>query len=90
MQKHIDTKIYGKVQGVGFRRGVKRLSLKLGLTGWVKNLPDGSVHLSVEGESDKVDALINWCRTGTLLAQVKHLKITSNNLEGFTEFLIMT
>lgn len=50
--------IVGTVQGVGFRWTTRELADKLGLVGWVRNLPDGSVILLAEGESEKLDQLM--------------------------------
>ena len=48
----------GQVQGIGFRYTAERLALELGLTGWVKNLPDGRVELVCEGPKEKIELLI--------------------------------
>jgi len=49
---------YGRVQGVGFRYYSVNKARQLGLTGWVKNLCDGSVEMEVQGEEPKIDELI--------------------------------
>ncbi len=49
---------YGRVQGVGFRYYAVNKARQLGLTGWVKNLYDGSVEMEVQGEEPKIDELI--------------------------------
>lgn len=48
----------GKVQGVGFRFTCYRLASSLGLTGWVKNLPDGRVEMEMQGSEDKLNAFL--------------------------------
>ncbi len=56
---------YGRVQGVGFRYYSVRKARQLGLTGWVKNLVDGSVSMDVQGEAERIDELIRFLkRTG--------------------------
>lgn len=55
---------YGRVQGVGFRYYAVQKANQLGLTGWVKNLYDGSVEMEVEGQEELIDQLIIFCRTG--------------------------
>ena len=55
MPKRLHIYFHGRVQGVGFRYSVKQLSLEFEVTGWVKNLPDGSVELMVEGEHDELE-----------------------------------
>lgn len=49
---------YGRVQGVGFRYYALHKATQLALTGWVRNLPDGSVEMEVQGPEEKIDALI--------------------------------
>lgn len=56
IRKHII--FYGRVQGVGFRYYSVNKARQLGLTGWVKNLYDGSVEMEVQGEEPKIDELI--------------------------------
>jgi acylphosphatase len=56
--------IAGRVQGVYFRASAVSEAQKLGLTGWVKNRPDGSVQAVAEGPREKLDQLIAWCHQG--------------------------
>lgn len=56
IRKHIV--FYGRVQGVGFRYYAVNKANQLGLTGWVKNLPDGTVEMEVQGEEPLIDQLI--------------------------------
>ncbi|MBS3740286.1 acylphosphatase [Candidatus Bipolaricaulota bacterium] len=67
--------IMGKVQGVGFRANTRSQARKLGLTGWVRNLSDGSVEVVAEGEKEDIDSLISWARKGPRLADVKNVEI---------------
>ncbi len=67
--------ISGRVQGVLYRSNTKRRGRKLGLTGWVRNLPDGRVEAVVEGEEERVEELIQWCRRGPPSALVTGLEI---------------
>ncbi len=62
--------IRGRVQGVWYRGGAQEVARELGLTGWVRNLADGSVELVAEGEVSALDALKGWCREGPPLARV--------------------
>lgn len=50
----------GRVQGVGFRYSTRAEALRLGLTGFARNAPDGSVHVEAEGAPDAVDELLEW------------------------------
>ncbi len=65
--------IKGVVQGVNFRYYTRREALRHNVTGWVSNLPDGSVAAILEGEEEEVEALIQWCRRGPSAAQVTEL-----------------
>ena len=71
------TRLYisGRVQGVNFRYFTRQEALRLGLAGWVRNLPDGRVEVVAEGEEEQVERLIGWCRGGPPLAVVKGLDI---------------
>jgi acylphosphatase len=56
--------VYGSVQGVGFRYSTQREALRLGLTGYARNLDDGSVEVLACGEEEQVAALIAWLKAG--------------------------
>jgi acylphosphatase len=66
----------GRVQGVGFRQQAVAEAERLGLSGWVRNLPDGRVEALAEGDKEAVDALLAWCKHGPRLARVDELKIS--------------
>lgn len=56
--------IFGKVQGVGFRWSVQRKAKELGISGYAKNLADGSVEVMAYGDCEKVEALGKWLDEG--------------------------
>lgn len=64
-------RFFGKVQGVFFRAHTKRKARALGLKGWVKNLPDGSVEALFEGDAERIKEIIIYCRTSIPGAEVK-------------------
>lgn len=68
-------RIYGLVQGVFFRATMKEVADRLGVKGWVRNLPDGSVEAVVEGPRDKVEQLIRWARRGPPAARVEKVVV---------------
>ncbi|ANF22569.1 acylphosphatase [Thermococcus piezophilus] len=68
-------KIYGRVQGVGFRWSMQREARKLGVSGWVKNMPDGTVEAVLEGDLERVEALIGWAHQGPPLARVTRVEV---------------
>ena len=74
--------IEGRVQGVWFRDSTRKEALSLGVTGWVKNRPDGTVEVLAEGPEDKVRALIGWCHHGPPSAGVTRLDETEELWEG--------
>lgn len=76
MIKHINVKISGKVQGVGFRFCTHEQLVDLGLPGKVDNLPDGSVLVDTEGEEEKLSRLIEWCKVGPSGALVENVQVT--------------
>jgi len=62
--------IHGLVQGVWFRASTKDEAQRLGLAGWVRNLPDGSVEAVFEGPKKKVEEIVGWCHRGPSGAEV--------------------
>ena len=58
---------YGRVQGVGFRYYAVNKANQLGLTGWVKNLPDGTVEMEVQGNEPSIDELIIFLQNRTYI-----------------------
>jgi acylphosphatase len=88
--KRFHVYVSGHVQGVFFRANTWKKARSLGLTGWVRNLPDGRVEAVFEGEHHSVAAMREWCRTGTPPARVDHLEAEEEELTGeFTDFRIV-
>ena len=82
--------ITGIVQGVNFRYYTQREAKKNNLTGWVRNLPDGSVAALFEGEEEDVEMMIQWCRHGPSSAQVTELIAQKEEFRGeFQSFSIL-
>ncbi|GFO66397.1 acylphosphatase [Geomonas paludis] len=73
MKKRAMVIVRGRVQGVAFRHYTARTAQQLGVTGWVRNLSDGSVEACFEGEERDVSAMLQWCRRGPELARVDEL-----------------
>ncbi len=67
--------VTGYVQGVFYRHTAAQKARARGLTGWVRNLPDGRVEAMVEGEEDEVRALVEWCRNGPSHATVEKVDV---------------
>jgi acylphosphatase len=79
---------HGKVQGVWYRASAREKALQLGLCGWAKNFPDGTVEIYAEGEKKILEQFINWCRKGSPTAQVSSLGIEWGEFQGLTSFKI--
>ena len=67
--------ISGRVQGVCFRAYARDEARRLGLKGWVRNLPDGRVEVLAQGEPDTLEALESFCRKGPPYARVTAVKV---------------
>jgi acylphosphatase len=67
--------VHGRVQGVGFRYTTRQVAQRLGLTGWVRNLPTGSVEVWAQGDPDAVDDLRAWLEYGPPGAMVHTLEV---------------
>jgi len=74
--------IEGIVQGVFFRVSTIEESSKLGLTGWVKNCTDGRVEAVFEGETDKIEQIVEWCKKGPPGAVVRNVETVWEQATG--------
>jgi acylphosphatase len=72
-------RIFGRVQGVGFRHYTQREARRRGINGWVRNRKDGSVEAVVQGPQDAVDALLNWVRHGPPSATVTDVQVSEGS-----------
>jgi acylphosphatase len=80
--------ISGKVQGVGYRLSAQSEAVRLGVKGWVKNLPDGRVEAVLEGEKAAVEQMIQWCHSGPTAAVVKDVNVEHETPEELSEFQV--
>lgn len=69
--KHLNIKIYGRVQGVFFRANAKKKAKELGITGFARNEPDGTVYIEAEGEEENLEKFLEWCHRGPPFAHVE-------------------
>ncbi|MCS6973518.1 MAG: acylphosphatase [Cyclobacteriaceae bacterium] len=88
MKKHFAIRVTGKVQGVYYRASAAEQARKLGITGFVRNEPDGSVYLEAEGEEQALQQLIAWCHQGPPRARVDKVLVEEKELINFTNFEI--
>ena len=85
----VRAEVRGRVQGVGYRFSALREAARLGLTGWVRNEPDGSVLLEAQGGLERLDALLEWCRRGPAGARVTKVHVEElSDIEGEGRFEI--
>lgn len=80
--EQIHLQIQGRVQGVWFRATAREKAMTLGLTGWVRNLPDRRVELVAEGPRKALDAMVDWCHIGPPLAHVEEVSIERGHATG--------
>ena len=80
--------VHGRVQGVAFRYATRERARALGVDGWVRNLPDGSVEAVFEGEPGLVAKLAAFCRVGPPAARVDGVEEHSEEPEGLRGFAV--
>jgi acylphosphatase len=85
----VTARITGTVQGVNYRATAQREARRRGLTGWVRNEPDGAVLIDVEGDPAAVDAFLRWCAEGPPGARVATVETTVADPVGHEEFTIL-
>ena len=81
--------IYGKVHGVSFRVSAQTKALELCLTGWVRNLPSGTVEVHAEGSRDSLDKLFKWCQKGPPSADVSRCDLDWVTPQRMDKFRIL-
>jgi acylphosphatase len=80
--------VTGRVQGVAYRASTVFEARGHGLTGWVRNLPDGSVELEAQGDEARVDELLAWCAHGPPAARVAGVHVEDRDvIAGEREFV---
>jgi acylphosphatase len=80
--------VSGQVQGVFFRDTCRREATRHGVTGWVRNCPDGTVEAVFEGPEDAVAAMVAWARRGPAQAVVDDVQTFDETPEGSTGFAV--
>jgi acylphosphatase len=83
---HLNIKITGKVQGVYYRASAKRKADELGIKGFVRNQPNGSVYIEAEASNEVLQKFMEWCHQGPERAQVQQVETSEAPLQNFTEF----
>ena len=83
---HKNIRISGRVQGVGFRYSARSAASSMGISGFIRNLPNGDVYLEVEGDSAPLGDFVQWCRQGPSRAIIKFIDIYDGEVVGFEGF----
>ena len=79
-------RVSGRVQGVSFRVWTQEQAERLGIAGWVRNLPDSSVEAHLEGEEGKVNWLIDLIGDGPPSARVANVRVQDAEVENLSGF----
>lgn len=87
--KHLNLKIYGRVQGVFYRAHAQEVARERGLTGYARNEADGSVWIEAEGPEPVLEKFLEWAKRGPDRAQVDRVEVSfSDELKNFPSFTI--
>ena len=86
--KAIKAKVYGKVQGVWFRKYTKDKAEELGIRGFVRNEPDGTVYVEAEGDPQALAAFTAWLHEGSPLARVDSVETEPSEVKNYQTFTI--
>ena len=81
-------KVYGRVQGVGFRYSAYRVARSCNVTGWVRNDVDGSVEVFCEGDPGNVSKYRRWLQKGPPGSYVREVRVQETPAKGYTDFSI--
>jgi acylphosphatase len=86
--RSVDFTVTGRVQGVSFRMYAEDEAQRLGVAGWIRNEPDGSVAGHIEGDPAAVDAMVEWLGHGPRLARVERVDVRDSKEEGLAGFRV--
>lgn len=88
-KRRFEARISGRVQGVGFRFFARETANEFGITGYVRNLPDGSLEVVVEGEEDVLKEFLEMLRNGPRSARVTDIQVAwGSPSNGYDDFLV--
>jgi acylphosphatase len=88
LMRSLSIKVYGKVQGVGFRFYTQKTARELGVSGYVKNERDGRVYIEAEAEKEIMDTFVEWLKKGPQWARVDEVNVQELPLQKFVSFSI--
>jgi acylphosphatase len=84
--KCIHIRIYGRVQHKGFRFIAMQKAYQDGIRGFIQNKKDGSLYLEAEGEDEKLNVFLEWCKKGPMGAIVDEVTVEEGEMKNFTSF----
>ena len=87
--KAVKITVHGKVQGVFYRKSAAEKATSLGLVGWVKNNPDGTVQMLVQGPENRIVKMVEWCWEGPKNAVVTTVEQQEVSLGNDSEFKVV-
>ncbi|TZF83200.1 acylphosphatase [Pedobacter sp. BS3] len=87
--KHLNITVTGKVQGVFFRAATKAVADQLGVKGFVRNQPDGSVYIEAEGDDFSLESFLEWCHEGPEKARVDSVTSTEGEMKNYRNFEVV-
>jgi acylphosphatase len=88
MNDHFKIRVRGKVQGVFFRSSAHNEAVALGLRGFVRNEPDGSVYIEAEGDQHALARFVEWCKKGPPRSRVEHVEVVEGQVHHYEKFEI--
>lgn len=88
MKRRVVLRIWGRVQGVNYRRAAQREAVRLGVTGFARNMPDDSVWIEAEGTEEAIEKFIAWCEKGPPRSEVDRFEVQDGDLVGYKGFEI--
>jgi acylphosphatase len=86
--KHLNIRVKGRVQGVFFRASACEEAGRLGVKGFARNEPDGSVYIEAEGDDSTLQLFLKWCANGPGRAVVESVTTEEGVLKNYTDFVI--
>ena len=89
MKKSIRLHLTGTIQGIFFRQLIKDNADKLNVRGYIRNLEDGRVEIFFEGDKEKVNTMIEICKTGHKHANIRNVEEKEEPFQDFKEFRIL-
>lgn len=87
--KSVKLKVHGKVQGVFYRKTAQQKAKELNLVGWVKNNPDNTVEMFIQGPESEVIKMVEWSRQGPKNAVVSKIDIEDSISQNYSNFKII-